>query len=80
MTFLKVIFFLLITWTTALTAIGHYHRLQYSEASRMITDVLGEGPELRESCRQLIVSDALILKSGKRAEKAKRTCEEVFGI
>ena len=81
MTFLKLIFFLGISWSTMALIFDHRERIRFDRANHRITKVIASGhPDLRSACIDLMNSDALILKSTERAEKAKRICEWEFGI
>lgn len=81
MIILKAILFLVISWSGIASILLHFQQRKFSDAVYLIAKVnTANERELREACRDLITSEALVLKSDKMAERAKRTCETEFGL
>ena len=82
MSVLKAIFFFILTMALYLGVGDHVRRIHYSDAAHVITKVLmhADAAELRPYCVELVTGDALILKTGPRADKAKIICQEELGL
>lgn len=78
----QVIFFLGITLSTYVAVFDHLRMIRFSDAAQTITKVLmyADAEELRPYCIELVTGDALILKTGPRAGKAKIICQEELGL
>ena len=80
--FLKAVLFFVLTMAIYVGIGDHLRMAEYSRAGETITKVMmhADSEQLRPYCVKLVVGDALILKQGKRADKAKIICQEELGL